>query len=270
MPVSREWANQRSFLRKVHNREVNEWFRDVGENELLDNSTARKQAKKACLIQSKDGQNMALLKMMTFRQLVEQSHLIQDLYGTPTDVYQESVAFRPQVHLFFTQDSNAVVGGRRAMKGQIGFRLVNETSDTMTESKARILANKIKAQLAVNNGFIWKKGKISCIYKDPEYNLKLNILALSEAEGREVINKVVNIIEINYNNDYLKVSEPKRNSETNPTTSKLVYGKLRKVQRWRPTGNVRFRYAILDVHGMQNRIILVDTTKRYLDALEWA
>ena len=39
MPVSREWANQKSFLRKVHNREVNNWFRDIGEHELLDNST---------------------------------------------------------------------------------------------------------------------------------------------------------------------------------------------------------------------------------------
>ena len=270
MVVTREWANQKSFLRKVHNREVNEWFRDIGENEILDNSTARKQAKKSCLIQSRDTQNMTLIKMMTFRQLVEQSHLINNCYGIPIDYYQESVSFRPQVHLFFRQDSNAVSGDREPIKGQISFRLINETSATMTEAKARLLATKIKNEFALNNGYIWKKGKISCIYKDQEHGLKLNIFSLSENEGKEVINKVVDIIGADYNNDYLKISEPKRNSETNPTTSKLVYGKLRKDTRWRPTANVRFRYAVLTVHGMQNRIILVDRTNRYLDALEWA
>ncbi len=268
--VSREWANQKSFLRKVYNREVNEWFRDIAENELLDNSTARKQAKKACLIQSKDSQNMSLIKMLSFRHLVQQTHLMTNCYGIPIDSLQEKVAFRPQVHLFFRQDSSAVAGDRRPVEGEISFRLINETSSTMTEAKARLLATKIKNEFAINNGYIWKKGKISCIYQDQEYGLKLKILSISETEGRELINKVLDVVGANYNNDYLRVSEPKRSSETNPTTSSLVYGKQRKDKRWRPTANVRFRYAVLTVHGMQHRIILVDRSKTFLDALEWA
>ncbi len=270
MVVTREWANQKSFLRKVHNREVNQWFRDIGENEILDNSTARKQAKKACLIQSKDDKNLTLIKMMTFRQLVQQTHLLTNCYGIPIDSHQENVTFRPQVSLFFSQDSSAVATGRKPVKGQISFRLINETSTTMTEAKAKVLATKIKNEFALNNGYIWKKGKISCIYRDKEHGLKLNIYSLSEAEGKEIINKVLDLIEVSYNNDYLKVTEPKRNSENNPTTSKLIYGKLRKDTRWRPTANVRFTYAVLSIHGMQNRIILVDRTRNYLDALEWA
>ena len=270
MVVTRERANQKSFLRKVHNREVNQWFRDIGENEILDNSTARKQAKKACLIQSKDDKNLSLIKMLTFRQLVQQTHLMTNCYGIPIDYHQESVTFRPHVHLFFRQDSSAVSGDRRAVEGQISFRLMNETSSTMTEAKAKVLATKIKNEFALNNGYIWKKGKIKCFYRDEENNLKFNVLSLSEADGREIISKVVDVIGVPYNNDYLRVSEPKRNSQTNPTTSSLVYGKLRKDKRWRPTANVRFRYAVLTVNGMQNRIILVDRSKTFLDALEWA
>ena len=270
MAVSREWANLKSFLRKVHNREVIEWFRDVEENELLDNSTARKQAKKACLIQSQDDKNMTIIKMLIFRQLVQQTHLLTNCYGIPIDFHQETVTFRPQVSLFFSQDSSAVATGRKPVKGQISFRLINETSTTMTEAKAKVLATKIKNEFAINNGYIWKKGKISCLYKDKEHGLKLNIFAISETSGKEVINKVVDVVGASYNNDYLKVTEPKRNSENNPTTSKLIYGKLRKDPRWRPTANVRFRYAVLSVHGMQNRIVLVDRTRNYLDALEWA
>ncbi len=270
MAVSREWANQKSFLRKVHNREVNEWFRDVEENELLDNSTARKQAKKSCLIQSRDTQNMTLIKMLTFRQLVEQSHLISNCYGIPIDSYQETVRFRPQVHLFFSQDSSAVSGDREPVRGQISFRLMNESSASMTEAKAKLLATRIKNEFALNNGYIWRKGKLKCFYKDLETGLILNILSLSEADGKEVINKVIDVLEANYNNNYLKISDPQRNSETNPTTSSLVYGKLRKNIRWRPIANVRFKYASLSVYGMKHRIVLVDRTNRYLDALEWA
>ena len=270
MPVTREWANQKSFVRKVHNREVNEWFRDIGENELLDNSTPRKQAKKACLIQSKDSQNMTLIKMLTFRQLVQQTHLMTNCYGIPIDSYQESVKFRPQVHLFFRQDTAAVSGNRRPVEGQIGFRLINETPASMTETKARVLATKIKNELAINNGYIWKKGKLKCIYKDLDNGLNLSILSRAEADGIEVINKVINVVGVNYNSDYLRISEPKRNSEPLPTTSRLVYGKLRPEPRWRPTANVRFRYAFLTVHGLHKRIILVDRSKTFLDALEWA
>ena len=268
--VSREWANQKSFLRKVYNREVNEWFRDIAENELLDNSTARKQAKKACLIQSKDSQNMSLIKMLSFRHLVQQTHLMTNCYGIPIDSYQETVKFRPQVHLFFRQDSSAVSGDRRPVEGQISFRLINETSATMSETKARLLATKIKNEFALNNGYIWKKGKLKCVYQDFTNGLDLRVLSLSETEGIEVINKIIDVVGANYNNDYLRVSEPKRSSETNPTTSSLVYGKQRKDKRWRPTANVRFRYAVLTVHGMQHRIILVDRSKTFLDALEWA
>lgn len=268
MAVSREWANQKSFLRKVYNREVNEWFRDV-DDPLPDNSTSRKQAKRACLIRPKDSQNMSLIKMQTFRQLVQQTHLRPDVYGIPIEPYQEKVTFRPQIHLFFKQDSSAVTDGKRAIEGQISFRLVNETSATMTESKARALALKLKNEFALNNGYIWKKGKFKCVYKDVSNGLDLSILSISKTEGIEVIQKMCDVTDAIYNADYLRVSEPERNSVTSPITSSLVYGKQRRDKRWRPVANVRFQYAVLTVHGMNHRIVLVDRTNRYLDAYQW-
>ncbi len=268
MAVSRNWANQKSFLRKTYNREVNDWFRDV-DDPVPDNSTSRKQAKKACLIQSRDSQNMALIKMLTFRQVVQQTHLKPDVYGIPIEPYQEQVTFRPQVHLFFKQDSSAVASGKRPVEGEISFRLANETSETFTETKARSLALKIKNEFALANGYIWKKGKLKCIYKDVSHGLDLRLLSISKSEGIEVIRKMCDVVDATYDSDLLKVSEPERNSLTNPTRSNLVYGKQRREQRWRPTANVRFQYAILGIHGMQNRIVLVDRTNRYLDAYQW-
>lgn len=269
MAVSRNWINQRSFLRQTYNQEVNDWFEDITTSEP-DNYTAREQAKKACLVEPNDSQNMALIKLMTFRYTVQKVHLRPDVYGIESVPYQENVSFRPQVTLFFTQDASAAIPDRRRMEGQISFRLVNETSASMTKAKAQNLAEIIRSNMTVPSNFIWKKGKYKLIYKDPQYGLNLNIMALNKTEGLKLIHKLIAIVEAEYNPDLLKTSEPEKESQTNPTEKVLVYEKQRKQRRWRPTGNVRFRYALLSISGMQNRITLVDTTSQYLDSLIWS
>lgn len=269
MAVSRNWINQRSFLSQTYNQEVNAWFEDIPTPEP-DNTTSREQAKKACLVEPNDSQNMALIKLLTFRYSVQKVHLRPDVYGIESIPFQENVSFRPQVTLFFTQDASAAVPDRRRMEGQISFRLVNETSATITKAKAQDLAEAIRDNMTVPSNFIWKKGKIKLIYQDPQYGLNLNIMALNKAEGLIVIQKMIAIVGATYNSDFLKTSEPEKASSTNPSETVLVYEKQRKQRRWRPTGNVRFRYALLTVHGMQNRIALVDTTLRYHSALIWA
>lgn len=269
MAVSKNWSNLRSFLRKTYNREVNEWFRDVPDD-VPDNASSRKQAKRACLILPKETQNMALMKMMVFRYECQRTHLRPDIVGVPYEPYQETVKFKPQIHLFFLQDAEATPLDKRPVEGQIAIRLVDESSATMTEAKAKALALKIKSEFASGNGYIWKKGKIKCVCKDPQNGLDLAILSISEAEGIEVIKKVYDLIDKTYDESLVRIIDPKRNSVTNPTTSSLVYGKQRKDRRWRPVANVRFQYATLTVHGMQYRIVLVDRTRRFLDAIEWA
>ncbi|ELS04812.1 hypothetical protein Xen7305DRAFT_00045480 [Xenococcus sp. PCC 7305] len=269
MAVSRNWLNQRSFLQQTYNAEVEEWFADIAGSEL-DNSDPRVQTKKACFVEPTDSQNMALIKLMTFRYTVQQVHLRPDVYGIESIPFQENVSFRPQVTLFFTQDASAAVPDRRRIEGQISFRLVNETSATMTKAKAQNIAEAIRDAMVGTAPFVWKKGKYKLIYKDPEFGLNLNIMALNETEGLAVVQKMITIVGASYNSDLLRVSEPKKESETNPSGTVLVFEKQRKQRRWRPTGNVRFRYALLTIHGMQNRITLVDTTSAYLDALIWA
>ena len=269
MAVSRNLANQKSFLSKTYNVEVTDWFADVA-GSVLDNSTPRIHAMKACFIEPSDSQNMALMKMLTFRYTVQKVHTRPDVYGIEADAYQEQVTFRPQVHLFFTQDSSATTTDRRRMEGQISFRLPNETSATMNKEKAMNIAERIRSSMVGESNFVWKKGKFKLIYKDPTFGLNLNIMALNKTEGLIVIDKLINITEAVYNPDFLKTSEPEKESQTNPLGTNLVYEKERKVRRWRPTGNVRFRYALLTLFGMQNRIALVDTTQKYHDALIWA
>ena len=267
MSISRNWKNLKSFLRKSYNKEVNEWFRDV-EASIPDNSSPRRQAKRACLILPKDSQNIAMMKMHVFRFNVQRVHTWSTSYGMPIEGYQEKVTFRPQVHLFFRQDISATPSGRRAVEGQISFRLMNETSATMTETKARILATRIKNEFALSNGYVWKKGNKKYTYLDKDDGVDLRILSISQTEAVELIKKILDVLQYVYDENNLQEIEPKRNSENNPQGTNFVYGKQRKKARWRPTANIRFRYASLTVHGMQNRIVLVDRTFTFFSALE--
>lgn len=269
MAVSKNWSNLRDFLRKSYNKEVNEWFADIPDD-APDNLSSRKQSKRACLILPNESQNMANIKMMSFRYICQQVHLRPDVFGFNFDQINESVAYRPQVKLVFRQDAAAVPAGKRAVEGELTFRLVNETSESMTPAKAKILALKIKQEFAIGNGFVWKKGKHLVSYKDPELGLNSNILAISEAEGIEVAKKLVDVTDGIYDQDKLTDHNPKRDSVTNPTGTEKVYGKQQKKTRWRPVANCRFQYAVLTIARLQYRVILVDRSKTYLNAIEWA
>lgn len=268
MAVSKEWHNLKSFLRKTYNREVNEWFADEPDD-VPENNTPRKQTKRACIIRPKESQNMALLKMLTFRYQIQQVHLRPDVFGVDMDSYNRNFSFRPQVKLFFRQDASAVPAGKRAVEGELSFRLPNQTSETINKTDARALALEIRRVFASGNGYVWKKGKLKITYKDPEHGLDNRILALNETEGIEVAQKMCDVVNTPYNSDFLTVHEPKRDAETNPLETELVYGKRQRKQRWRPIANCRFQYAVLTIHKLQYRIILVDRSKTYLNALQW-
>lgn len=268
MAVSREWYNLKSFLRKTYNREVNEWFADVPDD-VPENITPRKQAKRACIVRPSESQNMALIKMLNFRYQIQQVHLRPDVFGIDMDSYNRNFSYRPQVKLFFKQDAAAVPAGRRAVEGELSFRLPNQTSETITKLDAKNLALAIKREFATGNGYVWKKGKYKITYKDPEHGLNNRILALSEAEGIEVARKMCDVVDAVYDEARCSVIEPQRDAETNPTGTERVYGQQQKKQRWRPVANCRFQYAVLTIHKLQYRIILVDRSKTYLNALEF-
>ena len=120
MAVSNNWKNLRDFLRKSYNREVLSYFGDV-DDPTPDNSTPRKQAKRACLILPKESQNMALLKMLTFRFTVQRVHLRPDVYGVPKGTLEAERKFKPQIVLEFLEDEIDTEFPYERVDGRISF-----------------------------------------------------------------------------------------------------------------------------------------------------
>ena len=266
MAVSSEWQFLKSFLRKTYNKEVNEYFRDVDPSEIPENIDARQSAKRSCLIMPNDSQNISLMKQINFYFNFHKAHLKPDVYGTPVDSFQEEVTFRPIVQLFFRQDDDAVPDDYQPIRAQISFRLMNETSQTITKTHLTAIANEIKTQFASGNGYVWSKGKIKRVCKDSENGLNLNILCINETDGTEIIKKIYDIINKTYNEDKCSTVNPERNSVNTPGSQTILNTTVKK-KRWRPTANVRFTHAVALIHGLSKGVVLVDRTGRYLDVL---
>lgn len=257
--VDRSWPLQRKLLRAPEigfNAELRRWFSDVDEDESL---LGRKNLRDSLLIQATDSRSKALFKVDYFRQFVQKVHLKPTVIGINKDDLDEryQVAYRPIVILYFRQDLAAVTSGLHAVEARISFRLMNETTASMTNTKLATLATKIKNELAISRGYTFNKGKYLCKYHDGENGYDLQLYTVSDAEGEQVARKIVGIQNHTFVDDKFTNSNPKRNSENTPTTTTIL-GKPYKKPRWRPTATVRFMYAEIILHTLPDPRTLVD------------
>lgn len=68
----------------------------------------------------------------------------RNLYGIPLDDLQASRKFKRQVTLYFKEDENDVEDGYRPTWGEISFKLMSDSSTTITKTELITLSNKIK------------------------------------------------------------------------------------------------------------------------------
>jgi hypothetical protein len=262
------WEHLQSVLMFTYNRLVRREFRDVGdENWDPDISTSRSSLRVACTIDENDSAIMVLIRMFLFYVVLRQaSDLHPPLYTTPTDLYQSIFKFHPQVSLYFREDLEDVEEGYKPIDAVISFRLMNETSQSLSPANAETLARRLYSIFGGATPYRWRKGRTKLMYKDVDRGYDLKVHAFSEAEGREVISKVLSVQNHSIDLEHLTVSGMASPPPIVPPT-RYVYGESRRMPRTRPVGWVRFRYAELHIHGVDKAITLVDTTLRRGNAL---
>lgn len=265
-PGFSEWEHLQSKVMQLHNKAVQAWFKNQADNDI---STPKASLKQACLIKDDDTATMVQLRLWLFEFNCGHTRSLQrPVYGSPILEVQEEVAFKPQVQLYFSQDWSAVPDDLKPVEAEVKFRLFGETGNTMTRAKAEALALKIKNEFALSNGYQFDKGKNIVYYRDKQYGYDLRIFAISKAEGEAVIKKVLSIQNHPFVDRNLVFSSPERNSLNIPVQTEKIYGRNRKERRWRPTCKVRFRWASLKIYGVDEDIVLVDTTNYYRSAIQ--
>lgn len=259
-----EWEHLQNQVRRLHNERVKEYFEDVQADD--DISTPRGSLKQACLLKDKDSAILTCVRMMFFEFTIANARYVQaPLYGMPVSQFQEEfeVEYRPMIRLYFAQNSNAVPDDLPPVRQEITFRLMNETSQTISDGKLRTLAASIRNKFWT---YSFNKGKIKCTYKDASKGYKLSINALSKEEGIALIQDVLSIQGHSIEDKKLNVIDRPRMTSDNTPGAKTILGKSRKGRRWRPTATVNFRFANVSIFGLDKDPILVDRTKQFPQA----
>lgn len=246
-------------VRREFNDEIRDHFKDkFGEagNWDAEIETTRGQMLQALLHQDSDPVQLTVGRMQlyqfVFTQRQEKSTFI-DMHDRPYDDF----TYRPEITLHFTQSRSSIPKGQSPSKGQLTYRIINETSESLTEANVRTRAERIKNLFAQPSLFTWHKGKLKYTYLDLKNGYDFRLLVTTETEAKRIIEQVLDIETKTPDWDFLSEHNPKK-TVSNVVQTKRIYGKNRKVPRWRPIEDVKFRYATIKIHGIPYPINIVD------------
>lgn len=247
-------------VKRWYNREVAQHFSDLGTDDDL--TIPRSSLRVACRHEERDSLQVTLLRVMLFEIAARHAASLQpEMFGIPIDSFESEIIYRPQVKLFFSENFSEVEAGYQPCKGEITFRLRNETTSTITQAKAQAIATRIRQTFATPP-FVWRKGVDKLVYKDREKGYNLSILARNEAAGKTLIENILDIQADTPDWANLNIVSAQNATERFPYNpgSQVIMGRSVRRRRQRPRVDVRFRYATLSVHGLPAPINLVDLT----------
>jgi hypothetical protein len=255
----------------TQNKIVRAEFNDVGDDDWVhDITTPRASLRVACTHVDADSVDMTLIRLWLFYGVLRKAKDFHpSIYGIPATSFQETNKMHPQVHLYFEEKATEADPGYSILRSQVSFRLMNETTDTLTKAEATALGTKIKSLFNSGSAFFWKRGKELASYVDQEKGYYFQILVFNETEAKKVIEQVLDIrghSPVWKKLTMHKNTEPAAAFPTIPVT-KQIMGKATKQPRRRPVGTVRFVNAVLMLHGKPDPIVLYDPSGTYLGAL---
>ncbi|MBE9214440.1 hypothetical protein IQ247_17490 [Plectonema cf. radiosum LEGE 06105] len=126
-----EIENLTDIVRREHNREVKEWFKDSPDDDV---ATPISRLKHACLIKDDDPLLVALQRQWLFQITIGQLRSLQQpVYGIPVTTFAVERRHRPQVTLYFQQNSLNVVRGEAPVTGELSCRIMDKTSTSICD-----------------------------------------------------------------------------------------------------------------------------------------
>lgn len=257
--------------KKIANKIIREYFKDVINLESdLDLTVPRQALLKACLHKEDDSLLLTIGRNQLFGQytsFARDSHPI--VTGDLLNELNESNVYKPKITLFFKEDDDDVDPDRKPVKMQVSWRLMNETSATITKAELTTIANKIKTKFGAGNGYVFKKGRKIVCYRQKSKGYEFLIRARSLTDGKDLIRDILTMNGDSLLTGLLKVSEVEDEADAfpyNPGTQVILNKRYPEI-RQRPMVNVRFRYAYASIYGKPQPVYLYSRSVAIPDAL---
>lgn len=257
--------------KRIWNKLIREYFRDVpASDDNLDVTAPRQALLKACLHKEDDSLLLTVGRMQLF---LHGTTYLRDQYpvvaGSLLSEVDAAITYRPKITLFFREDASDAEAGYKPVEMETSFRLIDETTQTITESKLRTLGNKIKAQFGTGQGYLFRKGRKMVRYRQRTRGYDFYLRARDLYEGRDLIREVISLNNDTLDPEILKISEVDAEADAFPYNPgfQTILGKRKAKPRRRPMVNVRFRYAYATIHGYNKPVYLYSKYSYIPDAL---
>lgn len=196
--------------------------------------------------------------------------------GNDETMYRDR-RFNPQIRLFFLQDTDysqtgantTAYKGKRRLSGRLTFRLMDETSESISKGELTRIATGIKNIFGANGGYVWSKGKELYTYADWSKGYQMQMLVRSSTQARDLTSKILSLQNHSPQWVYLTKSTNEAELERYPETpqTKTILGEVVTLNKVRPRVEVRFHYADADIHRLMEPVILYDRTSKKVGAL---
>lgn len=261
-----EWEHLQDKVRNYHNKAVRLYFKNQPDDDI---STPKSSLKHSCLIKDNDTVAMTQLRLWLFEVTVGRLEAtLPTIVGMPLQEFQRDRKFKPQVKLVFRKDFNPVedTEGYQPHESEITFRLMDQSSDTISRLDAERLATRIKAEFTTPL-LTWEKGIYKSTYEDINNGYDLRIYTQTQLESERLIKKVLSIQGHIFSNEFYQFITHEKSFPANPGTHR-VYGQLRKKPVRRPRVTVKFRHAQLVIYGRQKPVNLVAAGSRLKSVIE--
>ncbi len=208
-----------------------------------------------------------ITELMALYQIIEEKD-IGTFYGSIDHRNTVRRVGKPKVTLYFLEDTNFnklappnnIQEGRRRQEGIIGFRLMNESTTTVSQGNATTLARRIKEVFGINNGFVWNKGKTMYSYTDWERGYQFQLLCRNITEAKRIISAVHSLQTHTPNWKYFNTVKADEELTKYPEEpgNQIIMGETVPIPKERPLVEVRFQYAYLNLDGVKEPINLYD------------
>lgn len=257
--------------KRIWNKLIREYFRDVPASDLnLDITAPRQALLKACLHKEDDSLLLTIGRLQLFMHgttwMRDQYPIVAGTFLSEVDTY---ITYKPKITLFFRENADDAEADYDPATMEVSWRLHDETSQTITKAKLTTIANKIKTKFGTSSGGLFRKGRKMIRYRKIAEGYDFKLRARDLAEGKNLIQEILQINGNSLDSEILKISEVDDEAGAFPYNpgKQTILGKSRDKPRRRPMVNVRFRHAYATVHGYQTPIWLYSNTKFLPDAL---
>jgi hypothetical protein len=162
----------------------------------------------------------------------------------------------PKIYLFFQEKRPE--SGARPKRGEISFRLMNETDTTLSVAGLKKLATKIKTIFGGRPSYLWTKGKRYANYNHWELGYKLQLLSPTAVAGEKLIRDILKIQGHEFDKARMTISQNQAEVKAFPSKpgKKKVLGEEVRLPEYRPDCEVEFRYAAVEIGALKSMVVI--------------